>query len=82
MRLARWHFESRRASWWRQLRGLLWLVWHQGSGAAWFYDRWVPIGDDSVRPLHLSARDIEYLELRTFARGVVMRSFQAGRPKE
>lgn len=58
MRLARWHYENLRARWWRELKGWAWLVWHQGWGAVWFYDRWTTAEDASVRPLHLRVGDV------------------------
>lgn len=60
MRIAAYHFESRRARWWRTLKLYARIVWEQGWGVLW----------DWPRP-----RDLEYLELRRWNRDMVFGAY-------
>lgn len=35
-RIAFYHYESRRARWWRELRAWARAIWHDGWGVVWF----------------------------------------------
>ena len=89
MRIAAYHYESRRARWWRELKAWARTIWHSGWGVVWFRpDRFSTLevslvhSDDGVNwePIAFSEHDLEYLELQKWNNEMMFAVFAVGTP--